>query len=94
MLETLAYSTGAANPTNPLSGKICLKGHHGKFVGATSDQKATCNSPNGGSEETVEIVVIKTDVVALKSKFGKFLSGWSGSMEYSDLGATHEVMTS
>lgn len=67
---------GSATSDSPLSGKICLKGHHGKYVGATPKQTATCSSPNGGPEETVEIVVISTDTVALKSSFGKFLSGW------------------
>ncbi|KAL5264916.1 hypothetical protein ACHWQZ_G005866 [Mnemiopsis leidyi] len=65
---------GSTTSDSPLSGKICLKGHHGKYVGATPKQTATCSSPNGGPEETVEIVVISTDKVALKSSFGKFLS--------------------
>lgn len=64
-----------------VGGRVYLKSHHGKYLGATFDDRATCSSATTGThygtEEIIEVVVMETGQVSLKSFFGKFLSGVS-----------------
>jgi hypothetical protein len=67
------FSTAA--PESKLSGKLCIKGNHGSYIGTTPSMGATCKSNNPGAEEIVDVVSVEGNIVALKSTFGKYLTG-------------------
>ncbi|XP_063675560.1 uncharacterized protein LOC134812224 isoform X3 [Bolinopsis microptera] len=62
-----------ASSGGALKGKLGIKSHHGTFIGAPNSS-ATCSSKSLGGDETIEVVEIKANTVALKSKHGKYLS--------------------
>ena len=52
-------------------GRICLRGSHGCFVSAN----ATCKSKLMEESEMIVVLRIDLNVVAFRSRFGKYLSG-------------------
>ena len=67
------FLSAPASSEGALKGKLGIKSHHGTFIGAPNSS-ATCSSKSLGGDEIIEVVEIKANTVALKSKHGKYLS--------------------
>ena len=59
--------------------KVALAGHHRKpnkmYVKAHSNGTVDCRDTNFGAELVCDVVQVKPNTVAFRSRFGKYLSG-------------------